>query len=220
MLGTPRSPTAPPARQLLVATRNPGKLEEYRELLVNLPAQLTSLEDEGIALEVQEVGRSYLENAVLKARAYARVSGMVTLADDSGLEVAALSGEPGLLTSRYAGPGASDEDRYRLLLRNLEGSQQEERSATFRCVTAVASPRGQVWTAEGTCLGEIASRPSGTGGFGYDPVFYLPEQGSTMAELPPDVKNRISHRARATQAIRPYLENLLADVPGTPLGTG
>lgn len=211
-----RTPSAAALGQLLVATRNPGKFGEYRDLLVDLPAQLTSLEDKGIALEVEEVGRSYQENAVLKARAYARVSRMVTLADDSGLEVAALGGAPGLLTSRYAGPGASDEERYRLLLRNLEGTPPEERAAVFKCVTAVASPRGQVWTAEGSCHGTIASGSSGSGGFGYDPVFYLPEHGATMAELSSGVKNRISHRARATQAIRTYLEDLLAEAPGIP----
>lgn len=191
---------------LLIATRNPGKFREYQELLAGLDLNLTSLDREKIFLEVEEVGRSYSENAVLKARAYARISGLLTLADDSGLEVDALHGEPGPYSSRYA---QNDAARIQRLLSKMEDIPQERRSARFRCVTALATPQGQTWTAEGTCEGFIALAPSGEHGFGYDPLFYLPEHQKTMGELLPEIKNQISHRARAAQAMRPILEQLI-----------
>ncbi|MFQ6058312.1 MAG: XTP/dITP diphosphatase [Anaerolineae bacterium] len=195
--------------KLLIATNNPGKLREYEELLADLPLALTRPGQEGIELEVEETGESFRENAVLKARAYARASGLLTLADDSGLEVDALGGEPGVLSSRYAGPEADDEERYRLLLRKLEGVPWEERAARFRCVIALATPQGEVWTAEGSCEGIIAFEPRGEHGFGYDPVFYFPQFGKTMAQLLPEVKNQISHRARAAQKARAILRELI-----------
>lgn len=195
---------------LLVATHNRGKLREYRELLRDLPVQLTFLDEVGIADDVPETGQSFEENAVLKARAYAQKSGLLTLADDSGLEVDALGGRPGVHSARYAGPTATDADRIRKLLSELQGVPPEQRTARFRCVIAVATPDGEVITAEGTVEGVIATEPRGTHGFGYDPIFYLPELGVTMAQLPPAVKNRISHRARAAQAIKPLLRDLLA----------
>jgi len=152
----------------------------------------------------------------LKATAYARTSGLLTLADDSGLEVDALGGEPGTRSARYAGQGASDEDRYRLLLSKLEGMPWQQRTARFRCVIAVARPQGGVHTAQGTCEGVIAFEPRGERGFGYDPVFYVPEHGQTMAELEPEVKNRISHRARAAEGARRILQELLGST--TSLG--
>jgi XTP/dITP diphosphohydrolase len=194
--------------RLLVATRNPGKLREYEELLAGLPVELTYLESEGIDEDVDETGSSFAENAVLKARQYALISGLLTLADDSGLEVDALGGEPGVHSARYAGPGATDEDRYRLLLERMRDVPQGERSARFRCVIAVAEPGGETYTAEGICEGVIGYAPQGEFGFGYDPVFYMPQRGKTMAQLPPEEKNHVSHRARAAQAIRPVLERL------------
>jgi XTP/dITP diphosphohydrolase len=170
---------------------------------------LTYPAQEGIDIEVEETGSTFAENARLKATAYARASGLLTLADDSGLEVDALSGEPGTRSARYAGQGASDEDRYRLLLSKLEGVSWEGRTARFRCVIAVARPQGEVRIAEGTCEGVIAFEPKGEHGFGYDPVFYTPEHGQTMAELEPEVKNRISHRARAARGARRILQELL-----------
>jgi len=193
-------------RKLLIATRNRGKVREYQELLQGLPLALTSLEAEGITLEPEETGETCAENAILKARAYAAASGLLTWADDSGLEVDALGGAPGVRSSRYAGAGASDEDRYRLLLRHLEGVPWEKRTARFRCVVAIVEPGGRVHTAEGTCEGIIAFSPRGHNGFGYDPVFYLPDRQCTMAELNPAEKNRISHRARAARAARRILE--------------
>jgi XTP/dITP diphosphohydrolase len=196
-------------KKLLIATNNPGKLQEYAELLESLPLTLTSPAQEGLSLAVDESGATFAENAILKARAYAEASGLPTLADDSGLEVDALDGAPGVRSARYAGEGTSDEDRYRLLLRNLREVPAERRTARFRCVVAVAWPEGDVHTAEGRCEGVIGFEPRGTHGFGYDPVFYLPDRGQTMAELPPAVKNRISHRARAAQAVLPILRRLL-----------
>jgi len=194
---------------LLIATHNRGKLREYRDLLRDVPVQLTYLDEVGIHVDVPETGRTFAENAVQKALAYARMSGLLTLADDSGLEVDALGGAPGVHSARYAGPDASDADRVRKLLTVLRGVPSEARSARFRCVIALATPEGDVYTADGTVEGIIADTPRGTHGFGYDPVFYLPELGCTMAELPPAEKNRISHRARAVAAIRPILQRLI-----------
>jgi XTP/dITP diphosphohydrolase len=203
-----------PGRKLLVATHNPGKAREYEALLDDLSLEVTYLDREGIDFDVEETGSSLAENALLKARTYAHASGLLTLADDSGLEVDALDGEPGVYSSRYAGPGASDADRYRLLLRKLRDTPQEERTARFRCVTVLAWPDGTARAAEGTCEGIIAFAPRGTGGFGYDPVFYLPGHGCTMAELPAEVKNRVSHRGRAAQKTRAILREWLADDSG------
>lgn len=196
--------------KLLVATHNPGKVREYRELLASLPVELTWPGELGLKVEVEENGETFAENAVRKALAYAQASGLWTLADDSGLEVDALGGAPGVRSARYAGPGATDEDRYHLLLRRMEEVPEGRRQARFRCVIALANPQGQVWTAEGTVEGVIIREPRGSGGFGYDPVFYMPEVGCTMAELRADQKNRISHRARAAEAIRPILARLAA----------
>jgi XTP/dITP diphosphohydrolase len=195
--------------KLLVATNNPGKVREYQALLKGLPLTLTYPAQEGIDIEVEEIGSTFAQNARLKATAYARTSGLLTLADDSGLEVDALGGEPGTRSARFAGQGASDEDRYRLLLSKLEGVPWQQRTARFRCVIAVARPQGEVHTAQGTCEGLIAFEPRGEHGFGYDPVFYVPERGQTMAELEPEVKNRISHRARAAEGARRILQELL-----------
>ncbi len=192
--------------KLLIATRNQGKRREYEALLAGLGLELVDLTEAGITWEVQEAGATFEENAVLKARAYAQASGLLTLADDSGLEVDALGGEPGVRSARY--DGGSDEDCYRLLLSRLEGVPEQERRARFRCVIAIVTPEGAVHTAEDTCEGYIALRPRGAHGFGYDPVFFVPEYGSTMAQLPPEVKNRISHRARAAERAKEILRRL------------
>ncbi len=201
--------------KILVATHNTGKLREYAELLADVapggkPVEWVSLADLGIEADVEETGATFEENARLKAVAYARQSGLLTLADDSGLEVDALDGEPGVRSARYGGPGLDDAGRYRLLLENLEGVPDAGRGARFRCVVAVGTPEGDVHTAEGICEGRIAHQPRGEHGFGYDPVFYVESRGATMAELGPAVKNRISHRARALEAIRPTLLNVIA----------
>ncbi len=195
---------------LLVATHNKGKLREYKELLRDLPVRLVYLDEVGIHEDVPETGSTFEENAVQKATAYARLSGLLALADDSGLEVDALGGRPGVHSARYAGPNAGDDDRIRKLLAELEGVPPERRTARFRCVIAVASPEGDVITAQGTVEGVIADAPRGHHGFGYDPIFYLPDRDCTMAELPPEEKNRISHRARAAEAIKSRLMKFLS----------
>ncbi len=195
--------------KLLVATNNQHKLEEYQALLAGLPVTVRSLRDEGIFTEVEETGRTFEENAVIKARAYASLSGLLTLADDSGLEVAALGGEPGVYSSRYAGTGASDRQRTEYLLGKMKDVPWEERQARFRCVIAIARPEGILRICEGECRGVIAWEPRGEHGFGYDPVFFLPDLGVTMAELPAARKNESSHRARAAQGARKALLELV-----------
>ncbi len=198
--------------KLLVATNNPGKVRELQELLAGLPVEITFPAQEGLDLEVHESGETFEENARLKAQAYAQASGLLTLADDSGLEVDALGGAPGVRSARYARPGATDADRYRKLLAALADVPPGRRAARFRCVVALAQPDGAVYTAEGVCEGEIGLAPRGEYGFGYDPIFLVRGfEGRTMAELPPEVKNRISHRARAVMAVRPILEKLISD---------
>ena len=196
--------------KLLLATNNKGKVREYKSLLRGIPHQIVTPTDEGIAAEVEEDGSSFEENARLKAATLAVASGLLTLADDSGLEVDALGGEPGVRSSRYAGDNATDADRVDFLLNKLKDVPHQERTARFRCVIAVARPGGQIETAEGACDGYIATEPRGHNGFGYDPVFYLPEFGKTIAELPPEIKNRISHRAMAAVKMRRLLQNLAA----------
>ena len=197
--------------RLCVATNNPGKQREFAQLLADWGGDIVFPGDLGIDLEVEENGASFEENAVLKARAYAAASGLPTLADDSGLEVDALAGAPGVFSARYAGVGASDQDRRQKLLAAMADTPLDRRSARFRCVVAIADPDGGVAVAAGACEGRIALKPRGTHGFGYDPIFYLPEYGCTMAELRPELKNQISHRARAIQAARPLLDALMSD---------
>jgi len=202
------------SKKLLVATHNQGKVTEFSELLRDLDVEWLSLEDAGVTVEVEETGSTFQENAVLKAKRYAREAGLLTLADDSGLEVDALNGQPGVHTSRFGGEELDSEGRYRLLLERLERVPWERRGARFRCVVALATPEGGVLeTAEGAVEGRIALAPAGDGGFGYDPVFYVEERGATMAELPADVKNKLSHRARAVTAIKPLLQRVLDDLP-------
>jgi XTP/dITP diphosphohydrolase len=170
--------------RLLIATGNPGKLREYHALLGDLGWELVSPRDVGLSLEVSESGSDYAENARMKASSFARASGLVTLADDSGLEVDALGGEPGPLSARYAGPEADDTQRFSRVLERLKGVAPAERTARFRCLIAVARPSGETELFEGTCEGMVAEAPRGETGFGYDPVFLLPERGRTLAELP------------------------------------
>jgi XTP/dITP diphosphohydrolase len=192
-------------RKLLLATNNRGKAREYKSLLRGIPYEIVTPADIGISIEVNETGASFEENARLKAAALAEASGRLTLADDSGLEVDALGGEPGPRSHRYAGEGASDADRINYLLAKLRGVPEGKRTARFRCVIALATPDGRVEFFTGECRGAIATAPQGSGGFGYDPVFYVPELGKTFAELKPEEKNRISHRARAAVKAREAL---------------
>ena len=183
--------------KLLLATNNRAKVREYQSLLQDLPLELVTLAELGIITVVDEVGESLEENARLKATLLAAESQLLALADDSGLEVDALGGEPGVVSARYAGENASDVDRINRLLSRLKDITWEKRQAKFRCVIAIATPDGQTELFSGECRGIITFEPSGEGGFGYDPVFYLPQLGKTMAELPLEVKNRISHRGQA-----------------------
>jgi XTP/dITP diphosphohydrolase len=194
-------------KRLLAGTNNRGKVRELVEILAPLKAELLTPAGLGLTLEVVEGGRTYAENATLKAVAFARASGLIAIGDDSGLEVDALSGAPGLRSARYSGAGASDADRRAKLVQELR-RVPAPRPARFRCVLAVARPTGEVRTFEGVCEGEILLEERGTNGFGYDPLFYLPSYQRTMAELPSEVKNRISHRGRAALAALPYLAEL------------
>ena len=195
-------------RRLLIATNNRGKVEELRALLRDLNLDLVVPSEVALELHVVEDGRTYAENASKKALAFARASGLVSLADDSGLEVDALDGAPGLYSARYSSlPGAADADRRALLLKNLEGLPPPW-TARFRAAIAIAVPDGPLQLAEGTCEGEIIPKERGTGGFGYDPIFYIPAAGRTMAELSMDDKNRLSHRAQAVSNAGPILREI------------
>ena len=200
--------------RLLLATTNQGKVAEYSYLFRGLPFEMVTPIDQGITVGVEEGDISMEENARHKAARYAELSGLITVADDSGLEVEALGGEPGIRSARYAGEHASDRDRIEYLLGKLKEVPCEQRTARFRCVIAVAIPRGAVETCGGVCAGVIACEPKGENGFGYDPIFYLPEFEKTMAELPSELKNQISHRARAAQKACRVLERLAQK--GTP----
>ena len=192
--------------RLLIATNNVGKVREYAELLAGSGFDLCRLADVGLDNQIEETGATFVENACLKARAYGQASGLLTLADDSGLEVDALGGAPGVHSARYAGPDANDADRVHKLLAALDGVPWEKRKANFRCVIALSWTDGRLETFEGCCDGVIAFEPKGTNGFGFDPVFYMPEHNCTMAGLPMDVKNRISHRGRAAALVRERLK--------------
>ena len=194
--------------RLLLATTNQGKAAEYRDLLKGLDFELVTLDQAGISREAEENYNTFEGNARSKAEFYAALSGLLTLADDSGLEVDALGGEPGVRSSRYAGDNATDPERVSFLLDKLRDIPQDSRQARFRCVIAIAQPGKLTQTAEGTCEGFIALEPEGDNGFGYDPVFYLPEYDKTIAGLPPGIKNSISHRGRAAAKARLLLVNL------------
>lgn len=195
--------------ELLIATGNPGKVREYDELLAGLPVSCVGPAELELYLEVDESGTTYRENAIIKAQAFAQASGLLTLADDSGLEVDALNGRPGVHSARYGGPGMGDADRWQLLVRELGDVPRAERTARFRCVIAVATPAGRVETAQGSCEGVISFEAAGDNGFGYDPVFYLPDHGCTMAELSDEEKNQISHRGLAARAARSVILQLV-----------
>jgi XTP/dITP diphosphohydrolase len=195
--------------KLLLATSNPGKIREYRFLLDGLGYQITTLTEERIAEIVTESGNNYEQNARLKAIAYAKLSQLTALADDSGLEVDALNGEPGVKSARFAGEAATDEEKVSLLLAKLNGVPWRRRTARFKCVIAIAGPEGRTEVCCGECHGIIAFEARGENGFGYDPIFLLPETSKTMAELPFEMKNQISHRARASLQARQVLQRHL-----------
>ena len=195
--------------KLLLASQNSGKLREIKFILQDLPIQIISPAELGIHLDVKENGKTYAENAALKAKAFAKASGLLSLGDDSGLEVDVLNGEPGLYSARYApAPNADDGDRRSFLLKNLLAHPRPW-TACFRATIAIAHPEGEILFTEGICEGEIIPEERGNGGFGYDPVFYIPEKKCTMAELSEAEKNSISHRAKALTQARFILEKFI-----------
>jgi XTP/dITP diphosphohydrolase len=192
-------------KNLLLATNNKGKIEELRELLKDLEVEILTPRDLDINLDVIESGETYLENAAKKAAAFAQISGLLSLADDSGLEVAALNGAPGIYSARYSPKkGASDKDRRDYLLEQLQ-DQPRPWMARFHCTVVLAFPSGDMQSADGECQGEIIAEERGEAGFGYDPIFLVAGVGRTMAELSMDEKNKLSHRARAIQSLWPTL---------------
>jgi XTP/dITP diphosphohydrolase len=196
-------------QKLLIATGNRGKVKEIQALLEGLEVELVTPKDIGLALEVHEDGQTYAENAGKKALAYSQASGLLSLADDSGLEVDALEGAPGMYSARYLPqPGATDADRRAYLLKNLAGKPRPW-TAHFHATVAIGSPDGQVQFADGNCYGEIIPEERGNNGFGYDPIFFIPETKQTMAELSMDEKTRLSHRALAVKNALPVLQKLL-----------
>ena len=197
--------------KLLIATNNKGKVKELQDLLKDTGIELVIPSQIHLELDVPEDGQTYAENATKKAVAFAKASGLVSLADDSGLEVDALDGAPGLYSARYSPkPNASDKDRRLYLLQNLKDKPRPW-TARFHATIAIVTPNNQLQVTEGFCEGEIIPEERGTGGFGYDPIFLLPELGKTMAELSMDEKNRLSHRARAVMKAKPVLRKLFTE---------
>lgn len=198
---------------LVIATRNPGKLREFQRLLGGLRARILSLDQAGVGITVEETGSTYEQNATLKAVGYARESRQITIADDSGVEVDALGGAPGVMSATYTGPGQTDAQRTQRLLELMAGVPAKLRTARYRAVLAIVRPaRSQKGVAlfQRTCEGVIADAPAGNNGFGYDPVFLVPSLGRTMAELSDHEKDAISHRGNAARAALHYLKELLA----------
>lgn len=195
--------------KLLIATNNHGKILELRELLAGLPVTLLTPNDLGLQLEVEEDGRTYAENAGKKARAFAEASGLPVLADDSGLEVDALGGKPGIHSNRFGPQPSTEASRRRYLLSQLN-SLPRPWTARFKATVALTAPDADIQTATGLCEGEIIPEERGSGGFGYDPIFFIPKTNRTMAELDMEEKNLVSHRAKAVLNSLPMLEKLLA----------
>jgi len=192
---------------LVIATRNQGKTSEIRDLLKDFPVDIKNLDDFGPIPEIREDGDTFDENAYKKSSITSRVLGLPALADDSGLLVESLNGRPGVHSARYAGEKASDEDRCRKLLKELEG--KTNRNAAFECVISIAVPTGPALTYEGRCEGIIAEKPEGKNGFGYDPVFYFPEYGKTFAQLTREEKSRISHRGKALREVAAEFDKVM-----------
>lgn len=196
--------------RLVLATRNPVKEKEIKSLLRGLPLDILTLADFGHLPEVVEDQKTFAGNAVKKAYTISRACAEITLADDSGLEVNALGGQPGIHSARFAGPGAGDEANNRLLLKLLAGRPPEERGAVFRCVIAIFVPGDKIYLVRGSCPGKIAEEPRGCGGFGYDPLFIHEPSGLTLAEMEPRAKSRISHRGQALRRACRVIKSLLA----------
>ncbi|MDE6454671.1 MAG: RdgB/HAM1 family non-canonical purine NTP pyrophosphatase [Dysosmobacter sp.] len=195
------------AEKFVLATHNPGKLAEMKAILSGLGVEVLSPAEAGVEVDVEETGTTCAENAMLKAKAVSAAAGLPAIADDSGLCVDALNGGPGVYSARYGGEGLDDRKRCLLLLRNLRG--QTTRAAHFTCAVACAFPNGDTLEAEGRCDGAIAFAPLGDGGFGYDPVFLIPEKGKTFGQIGPEEKSKISHRGKALAAFAEKLGTYL-----------
>jgi XTP/dITP diphosphohydrolase len=197
------------ARRIVVATKNPGKIVEIQKILEDLPCEVFPISEVDAEFQVEEDGRTYTENAIKKAKAAVDRAGTLAIADDSGLEVDALEGSPGVYSARFGGEHFPQSEKNILLLQQLQGVT--DRSARFRCVIAIVSPEGRIDTTEGVCEGTIGTEQRGTNGFGFDPIFIVPEYGKTMAELGPAIKNVISHRAKALLNLREILPGFLTE---------
>jgi len=197
--------------RLLLATTSAGKLGEWQGLLADLPLELVRLDQVGIGFDVDETGTTFAQNAVLKAEAYGQASGLLTLAEDSGLCVAALGGGPGVHSARWEGTDYAHKNA--LLIKLLTGKHEQERACRYACVAVLRHPDGRTWHARGEVRGQIAHEPAGEGGFGYDPIFFIPRLGRTLAQVAIDEKDRISHRGRAAGRIRPILRELIEAGP-------
>lgn len=196
--------------ELLIATQNAGKIREIEELLTNLPIKIRTLREFENIIEPQETGATFSENAVLKAAHYAKKTGILALADDSGLEVAALDGAPGIFSARYAGENATDGERIAKLLAELGETKDANRRARFICAMAIVNINGVTeYLAEGVCDGQIALSPTGKNGFGYDPIFIPTGFSTTFGEIPKEIKQKISHRARAASKIVGFLRDFV-----------
>lgn len=198
-------------KDVVFGSWNQGKVKEIEALLGEEEIRLLSWRDFEYPFSVEEDGTTFRENAVKKAIVTAKITGVIALSDDSGLEVEGLQGRPGIFSARYAGPAAQDEDNIAKVLRQLEGVPYARRKARFVCVIAICTPEGRCEWVEGECGGMIAETPRGSQGFGYDPIFLVPELGKTFAELEPEEKNRISHRAQAVGKVRPLLKKYLLE---------
>jgi len=185
--------------RFIVASKNKGKLKEIQEILRDFPFEVLSMQDVGINEDIEEYGTTFEDNALIKARGVQKKTGGIVMADDSGLEVDYLNGAPGIYSSRFAGEGASDEDRNNKLLSLLEGVPFEKRKARFVCAIAVVLPDGEEFTVRGICDGYIGFKPEGKNGFGYDPLFFLPDYNMTTAQMEPKEKHKISHRGKALE---------------------
>ena len=196
--------------QLLVGTTSAGKIRELRQLLADLPARVVFPADLGIDIDPEEGETSFVANAKLKARAYRRASGLMTIAEDSGFAVDALNGEPGVISARWGGTDYTVKNK--LIVDKLAGLPEAERGCGYITVLAIAMPDGRIFQRTAWCRGRVAEEPAGSGGFGYDPIFYVPELGKTMAQMESAEKDAISHRGRAVRKALPLLRSLLAEL--------
>lgn len=195
-------------RKFIAATKNKGKLKEIIEILKGLPFDVISMEEAGITKDIDEYGSTFEENALIKAREIVNITGEMVMADDSGLEVDFLDGAPGIYSARFGGEGASDADKNKKLLELLKEVPLEKRTARFVCAVAVVFPDGRHFTVRGICEGTIGFKPEGANGFGYDPIFVMPEYGVTMAQMEPVEKNKVSHRAKALKSMVEELKSM------------